>query len=97
MLFATFMAGTPSKKTGRPVKAKTIESYVSLIKGFLDFTYSFDLVLRAPRLKRLMADVQSKEPDIFGRKKRRGVAAAPSCAYVVGPGPRPRGRCGRGQ
>lgn len=55
------------------MKARTIEAYVALVKGFLNFTYSFDLVLRAPRLKRLIADIQSKEISVFSRRKRRGV------------------------
>lgn len=70
ILFAAYLADTPSRRTGKPVKAKTIESYISLPKGFLDFTYSFDLVLWAPRLKRLIADIHRRRSAVSsgGRK-----------------------------
>lgn len=73
ILFAMYLATTPSKRTGRPVSAKTVETYISLVKGFLSFNFDFDLVNRIPRLKRLLMDLQSERVGVTSRKKRRGV------------------------
>jgi len=73
VLFAMYMRNATSKKTKRPVSVKTVESYVSLLKGYLSFTYDFELVERAPRLKRLLAALRDGDPLHGMRRKRRGL------------------------
>ena len=52
-----------------------MRSYISLLKGYLSFVYSFDIVDRSPtgtlRLKKLLNDLASNEPLGGVRKKRR--------------------------
>lgn len=50
ILFATYLNSTTSLKTKKPVSVKTIESFISLFKGYLGFSYAFDLVNEAPRV-----------------------------------------------
>ncbi|KAL1500528.1 hypothetical protein AB1Y20_013184 [Prymnesium parvum] len=73
ILFAQFLASAPSKKTKRMLKARTVESYISLLKGFLSYTYNFELVERSPRLSRLIKALYSDDPLADSRKKRRAL------------------------
>lgn len=73
VLFAVYMSSSPSRKTGRLVRARTVESYISLLKSYLSFQYEFDVLDRAPRLKRLMAEMKDKDPLGLARRKRRGL------------------------
>lgn len=72
-MWAKWMASKKSTHTGRHLKAKTIESRLSLAKGFLSFKYGFQLAGEAPRLRGLLK--RWRENDPFGRlrKKRRGL------------------------
>lgn len=73
ILLATFLASRKSKKTGRHLKAKTIESYISLLKGYLSFSYDFEIVQRSPRLKHLLMSLRNDDPLDGIRGKRRGM------------------------
>lgn len=73
ILYATWLAGRPSKLTKYPVRARTIESYVSLIKGYLRFEYDFELPERAPRLSRLLKAMKDEDPLAGVRKKRKAL------------------------
>lgn len=73
VLFAMYMETTPSARTGSAVRARTVESYISLLKGFLSFNYDFDVLDRAPRLRRLLAEMKSSDPLGLSRRKRRGL------------------------
>ena len=72
ILFVWWAATTDSPTTGRRLKAKTLKSYVSLLKGYLSFNYAFDVVDRTIRLKRLIKSLVEEEPLGGVRKKRRG-------------------------
>lgn len=61
-----------SKKTKRPVTADTIESYVSLLKGYLSYNHDFQLMERSPRLKGLQRAMKEGEP-CGVRRCRRGM------------------------
>lgn len=73
ILFAMYLSSLPSPKTGRPVQARTVESYISLLKGYLSFQYDFDVVDRAPRLRRLITEMRNQDPLGLTRRKRRGL------------------------
>lgn len=73
VLFAMYMQAEPSAKTGRVVRARTVESYISLLKGYLSFNYEFDVLDRAPRLRRLMQEMKLNDPIGLSRRKRRGL------------------------
>lgn len=51
ILFAVYVDTKPSARTRRPVKARTVETYISLLKGYLSFSYDFDILDRAPTLR----------------------------------------------
>lgn len=70
ILFATFLVRTPSSKTKTTLKTSTIETYISLLKGHLNFTYDFALLERAPRLKGLVRLLRDEEGDSIRRKRR---------------------------
>ena len=72
-MWMRYLATTKSAKTGRYLKQKTIESRISLAKGFLSFRYGFQLVGEAPRLKHLLRVAREKDPFKGLRKKRRGM------------------------
>ena len=61
-----------SRKTGKPLKSNTIESYISLLKGYLYFEYDFEVRDDAPRLARLIKLVKSEDPLGGVRRKRKG-------------------------
>lgn len=73
VLFAVWMARRVSRQTKKPVSAATIESYVSLLKGYLSYNYDFDLLDRAPRLSRLLRAMRESEPGSGERRVRRGL------------------------
>ena len=72
ILYVWYMISLDSPATGRPVKAKTVKTYISLLIGYLSFNYAFDLVDRTRRLKALLADLVEQEPLGGIRRKRRG-------------------------
>jgi hypothetical protein len=76
VLFVWFMATTPSPATRKEVKASTIDSYVSLLKGYLSFKYTFDVLEKGLRVKRLVKDLKEKDPLGGSRKKRPGLRRA---------------------
>jgi hypothetical protein len=73
ILFVWFMVTIDSPTTGKPVKPKTVDSYVSLLKGFLSFKYTFDVLEKGIRLKKLIKDLMENDPLGGGRKKRPGL------------------------
>lgn len=73
VLFATYLSTTPSLKTKKPVSVKTIETYISLLKGYLGHSYAFELMERAPRLKRYLAALKETDPLAGIRRKRRAL------------------------
>ena len=73
ILFATYLSSTQSSKTKKPLATKTIETYISLLKGYLGYSYAFDLMERAPRLKRYLAALKNNDPSTGQRRKRRGL------------------------
>lgn len=70
ILFVWYMLTTPSQVTGKPVALDTVRTYVSLLKGYLSFSYSFDIIDRSLRLKRLYDSLADERPAVT-RKKRR--------------------------
>lgn len=72
ILFAWYLSTTPSQKTGKPISPKSIASYVSLLKGYFNFSYGFAIVDSTQRLKRLLKELLDESP-IVNRKKRRGL------------------------
>lgn len=73
ILFATYLNTTPSLKTKQPVSVKTIETYISLLKGYLSHSYAFELMERAPRLKRYLLSLKEADPLAGIRRKRRAL------------------------
>lgn len=73
ILFAIYMTKSPSARTGAKLRGNTVESYIALLKGHLNFTYEFELMDRSPRLKGLLKDIKAGEPAILQRRKRRGL------------------------
>lgn len=72
VLFSVWLSSRISRKTKKPVTADTIESYVSLLKGYLNYNYDFQLMERSPRLRGLLRAMKSKEP-CGVRRCRRGM------------------------
>ena len=72
ILFVEWLLVDISKKTGKPVQSATIESYVSLLKGYLLFSYDFETPAQSPRLSRLIALIRSEDPMAGMRSKRHG-------------------------
>ena len=73
LLWAQELSSTKSTKTGKYLKAKSIEQRISLAKGLLSFRYGFQLAGEAPRLKRFLATKRTRDPTAHLRKKRRGM------------------------
>ena len=90
ILLVWYMVQIESQSTGSKVKAKTIQSYVSLLKDYLSFEYSLDLVDRTTRLGRLVKYLLSEDP-LGGVRRKRGGSAAATCG-VWGARRRPRRR-----
>ena len=61
-----------STKTGKVVSSGTIQSYVSLLKGYMLFTYDFELPADSPRLSRVIKMIRCNDPLAGMRGKRRG-------------------------
>ena len=70
ILYVQFLLSQPSPTTGKPVAVDTARTYVSLLKGYLDFSYDFDVATRTTRLKRLLQAV-AEDATCVVRKKRR--------------------------
>lgn len=62
-----------SEVTGRKLKAGTIESRVSLLKGLLSHRYGFQIAGEAPRLRSLLKLRRESDPQHGVRRKRRGL------------------------
>jgi hypothetical protein len=73
ILFVWFLVTTNSPTTGKPVKSSTVDTYVSLLKGYLSFIYVFDVLEKPIRLKRLIKDLTLRDPLAGSRKKRPGL------------------------
>ena len=73
MLWARHLAREKSLKTGKYLKASTIEQRISLAKGFLSHRYGFELAGRAPRLKKFLEQARRRDPLRLQRRKRRGI------------------------
>lgn len=73
ILYAMWLAGQRSKQTKWPVRDRTIETYISLIKGYLRFEYDFELPDRAPRLKQLLKAMKEDDPLAGVWKRRRAL------------------------
>lgn len=63
----------PSPKTKEGLQANTIETYISLLKGYLNFNYDFELMDRAPRLRGLMKSLKAQGQGSGVRRKRRAL------------------------
>ena len=72
-LWAVFEASKPSAKTGRDLKASTIEQRISLLKGLLSHRYGFKIVADSPRLASLLRLMKAADPREGVRRKRRGI------------------------
>ena len=72
ILFVWYLVTTDSPTTKKPVQPKTVDTYVSLLKGFLSFKYTFNVIEKGIRLKRLVKDLKAKDPLGGVRKKRPG-------------------------
>ena len=72
ILLVEWMLATPSVKTHKQIAVGSIDSYISLLKGYLAFTYDFEIPDKAPRLTRLVALLRSEDPLSGVRRKRRG-------------------------
>lgn len=73
ILYATFLASTTSERTRKVVATKTIKSYISLLKGYLEHIYAFDLTERSSRLKRFLESLQAEDPRSGKRRRRRAL------------------------
>lgn len=73
ILFAGYLGEVSSKKTGKPIAVKSIESYISLLKGYLSHTYDFEVPSGTPRLARLVKLMRESQPEAGVRRKRRGL------------------------
>jgi hypothetical protein len=71
ILLVEWLMSKPSKKTKRPLAASTIETYISLLKGYLTFSYNFELPEKPPRLARLVRLLRDEDPLGGVRRKRR--------------------------
>jgi hypothetical protein len=76
ILLAEFLITVDSPTTGKPVAIDTAKTYISLLKGYLEFSYSFQLVNDPKRLGRLLTSIAEAEPLARSRKKRRGFRRA---------------------
>jgi hypothetical protein len=73
ILVVWWLTSRPSPTTGRPVTVETAATYVSLLKGYLSFSYGFALVDQPLRLKKLYEDLAQSKPRGGVRKKRRAL------------------------
>ena len=72
ILFIHYLASATSKKTKKPLSAKSIRSYVSLLKSTLSFQFGFPILDNELRLKHVIRDLLQRDPLAGMRKKRRG-------------------------
>lgn len=72
ILFVEWLLKHVSHKTKKKLSISTVESYVSLLKGFLLFTYDFELPPDSPRLSRVIKLIKNEDPLAGMRSKRRG-------------------------
>ena len=72
-LWAWYESRTVSGKTGRLLKARSVQQKISLLKGFLSHRYGFQIAGEAPRLKRMLEAFQQHDPRGAVRRKRRGL------------------------
>lgn len=73
MLWAEHLVTTRSPKTGKPLAASTIATYISLVKSELSVRFGFDLItVSERRLKRIVKQIREQQP-VRERRKRRGL------------------------
>ena len=72
VLFVEWLLKAISEKTGTPMAVSTIETYVSLLKGYYVFTYDFEMPISTPRLTRMIALIKKDDPLGGKRSKRHG-------------------------
>jgi len=72
ILFIHYLAAAKSKKTKKPLSAKSIRTYVSLLKSTLSFQFGFPILDNDLRLKHVIRDMMQRDPLAGMRKKRRG-------------------------
>ena len=72
ILFIEWLMRTPSEKTGKVVRSSTVQSYVSLLKGYMLFSYDFEMPADTPRLSRLIKLIKCNDPLAGMRGKRKG-------------------------
>ena len=74
MLWVHHLSQTVSTKTKKYLKVGSIETRISLAKGFLSHKYGFAIAGEAPRLRTYLKKLRSDEPlGASTRKKRRGL------------------------
>ena len=73
MMWAWHESKKISLRTGKLIKARSIEQKISLVKGFLSHRYGFPLVSEAIRLRSLLKKMRSEDPLDGKRRKRRGL------------------------
>ena len=73
ILYAEYMATRPSPVHGKPVKVRTIEEYVSMVKAHLSVEYGFELLGTPQRLRRLLKAMRRNEGLSGERRKRRAL------------------------
>lgn len=61
ILFATYLASTTSERTRRVVATKTMRSYISMLKGYYNHTYAFELAAKTTRLKRFLESLEGED------------------------------------
>lgn len=72
ILFIHYLSAATSRKTKKPLSAKSIRSYVSLLKSTLSFRFGFPILDNELRLKHVVRDLLQRDPLAGVRKKRRG-------------------------
>lgn len=60
-------------KTRAPLSVRSVETYVQLLKGHFSTEYEFELMHRAPRLRRILAALKEADPRSTIRRKRRAL------------------------
>lgn len=73
ILFATYLASTTSERTRRVVSTDTIRSYISMLKGYYEHTFAFELVTKGTRLKRFLESLEGEDKRSGQRRRRRAL------------------------
>lgn len=98
ILFAQYLGERPSTKTKKPISVKSIESYISLVKGYFAHTYDFEVPEGAPRLSKLIKALRADQPVPGGRAAAQAArlekAPPEGDVEAVGGGARHISKCG---